>query len=316
MDAQSFIREIARVREGACGLTYPAALRMFDALFGGGLADVEVGAILAGLRIRGESLEEVRAGLDVLEPLLLRVPVDASRPVVSIPSYAGARDTANLVPLLACLLADAGVQVVIHGVTGDPDRTTSAEILQAMGLGPVNGMEQAQAALARHDPAFLPVRTLSPRLAALLDLRRVLGLSNVGHTLVHLINPTDSPVCLRIASFTRPEAHRLQHAYFGSAGIPALLLRATEGEPVASTRRGGQIDWLHEGLCDVLVPAQAGPLRDLPALPDPHDAPATARWIQSVLAGERPVPDPIEQQVAAVLQAVGLKPLAHSAVPA
>jgi anthranilate phosphoribosyltransferase len=45
----------------------------------------------------------------------------------------------------------------------------------------------------------------------------------------------------------------------------------------------------------------------MPALPDPHDAPATARWIQSVLAGERPVPAPIEQQAGAVLHALGLR---------
>jgi anthranilate phosphoribosyltransferase len=37
----------------------------------------------------------------------------------------------------------------------------------------------------------------------------------------------------------------------------------------------------------------------------PPDAPATARWIQSVLAGEQPVPTAIGKQVAAVLQAVG-----------
>jgi hypothetical protein len=47
-------------------------------------------------------------------------------------------------------------------------------------------------------------------------------------------------------------------------------------------------------------------------LPDPLDAPATARWVQSVLAGERPVPEPIERQVGAALRAVGVhgRPLA------
>jgi len=316
MDAQSFIREIGRGREGARGLAYESALQMFDAMFGGGFADVELGAILIALRMKGETLDEVRAGLDVLEPLLVRVPVDADRPVVAIPSYNGALTTANLVPLLACLLADAGVQVVVHGVTRDPRRTTTAEIMQAMGLGPVGGAEQAQAALARHDPAFIPIRTLSPRLAALLELRWVLGVRNVGHTLAKLLNPTDAPGCLRISSFTHPDFNRLQHEYFARAGCPGMVLRATEGEVVASTRRAAQIDWMHEGRCDVLVPAQIATAGDLPALPDPHDAPATARWIQSVLAGERPVPDPIAQQVAAVLQAVATRPRARAAVPA
>lgn len=315
MDAQPFIKEIGRGREGARGLTYDSAVTMFDSMFGGGFADIELGAILIALRMKGESLEEIRAGVDVLEPLIARVPVDAARPAVSIPSYNGARHTANLVPLLACLIADAGVQVVVHGVTNDPLRTTTAEIMQAMGLGSAGGTHAAEAAIARGDPAFLPVSTLSSRLAALLELRWQLGVRNVGHTLAKLLNPTTSETCLRLTAFTHPEFATLQHAYFEATGRTALVMRGTEGEPVASTRRAAQIDWVHEGRSEILVPATAGSARDLPALPDAHDAPATARWIQSVLAGERPVPEPIEQQVAAVLQALGARPWMRAAPP-
>lgn len=316
MDAQAFIREIGRGREGSRGLPYATALRMFDAMFGGGLADVELGAILMALRMKGESLDEVRAGVDVLEPLLLRVPVDATRPVVAVPSYRGARHTANLVPLLACLLSDAGVQVVIHGVTGDPERTTTAEILQAMGLGATGGVDAAADALARGDPAFVPVRTLSPRLAALLELRGQLGVRNVGHTIANLLNPTAAPGCLRLACVAGPAPGRLQHDYFVATGRAALLLPGTEGEAVASVRGPELIDWVHDGTSETLVDADPGPAGDVPALPDAHDAPGTARWVQSVLAGERPVPEPIERQVAAVLHAVGARARARAPVAA
>jgi len=311
MDAQEYIREIGRGGEGARGLSYETATRLFEAMFGGGLADVELGAILIALRMKGESLDEIRAGLDVLEPLLRPVPVDPGRPAVSIPTYHGARHSANLVPLLAGLLADAGVQVVVHGVTADPQRTTTAEIMQAMGLCPSDAPDQAEIAIARGNPAFVPVSALSPRLGALLDLRRQLGVRNVGHTLARLMNATSSPSCLRIASVAHPESDLLQRAYFSVTGRPALVLRGSEGEAVASTRRSAQIDWIHDGRIETLLPAQAGPLRDLPALPDPHDTPATARWIQSVLAGERPVPEQIERQVDAVLTALQQTPQAR-----
>ena len=42
--------------------------------------------------------------------------------------------------------------------------------------------------------------------------------------------------------------------------------------------------------------AQAGPLARLPDLPPP-DAASTGRWIESVLNGQRPVPQPIAVQV-------------------
>jgi anthranilate phosphoribosyltransferase len=308
MDAQQYIREIGRRRDGARGLSYEAAVGMFEAMFGGGLADVELGAILIALRMKGESLDEIRAGLDVLGPRLRPVPVDHARPVVSIPSYGGARDTANLVPLLACLLAAAGVQVVVHGVTADPWRTTTAEIMQAMGLCPCEAPERAEIPLSRGDPAFVPAAVLSPRLGALLDLRRQLGVRNVGHTLAALLNPTSSLSCLRISGAGQSGPDVPRRAYFAFVGCPALVLNGAEGEAVASTRRAARIDWIHGGCVETLVPEPPEPVRDLPALPDPHDVPATARWIQSVLAGERPVPGQIDRQVGAVLAALQREP--------
>jgi anthranilate phosphoribosyltransferase len=312
MDAQRFIKEIGRGAEGARSLPYDMALQMFEFLFEGRFDDIELGAILIALRMKGESLDEVRAALDVLEPGLNRLPVDMTRPCVSIPSYNGARHTPNLVPLLACLLADAGVQVVVHGVSGDERRTTTAEIMSAMGLGAVRDIGQAVDVIDRGVPAFVPVELLSPPLAGLLALRARLGVRNIGHTLAKLINPTLAPDCLRMASFTHPEFNRLQHDYFIGSRRPAMLLPATEGEVVASTRRTAQIDWVHDGECEVAVLAQAIASGGLPALPDASDACATARWIQSVLAGERPVPQAIDQQVGAVLLALGIRTVSHT----
>jgi anthranilate phosphoribosyltransferase len=183
MDAQRFITEIGRGAQGARSLPYDMARQMFELLFEGRFDDIELGAILIALRMKGESLDEVRAALDVLEPGLNRLPVDVSRPCVSIPSYNGARHTPNLVPLLACLLADAGVQVVVHGVSGDERRTSTAEIMSAMGLGAVRDIGQAVDVIDRGVPAFVPVNLLSPPLAGLLALRARLGVRNIGHTL-------------------------------------------------------------------------------------------------------------------------------------
>jgi anthranilate phosphoribosyltransferase len=312
MDAQRFIKEIGRGGEGFRSLPYGMALQMFEALFEGRFDDIELGAILIALRMKGESLDEVRAALDVLEPGLNRLPVDAARPCVSIPSYNGARHIPNLVPLLACLLADAGVQVVVHGMSRDKRRTTTADIMTAMGLGAVRDIGQAVDVIERGVPAFVPVELLSPPLADLLALRARLGVRNIGHTLAKLINPTLAPDCLRMASFTHPEFSRLQHDYFIGSRRPAMLMRGTEGEVVASTRWAAQIDWVHDGECKVAAFAQAIASGGLPALPDASDAAATARWIQSVLAGERPVPQAIDQQVGAVLLALGIRSVNHT----
>ena len=49
------------------------------------------------------------------------------------------------------------------------------------------------------------------------------------------------------------------------------------------------------------VEAQGGSLTALPDLPQGHEALPTARYIEAVLAGEKPVPAPIATQVAALV---------------
>lgn len=316
MDVQACLETLVRGRGPDRDLPYPIARRLFDAVLGGGLGDLELGAVLVAMRIKGPSVDELRAGLDALAPLMCSVPVDPARPVVAIPSYGGPPGTPDLVPLLACLVAGAGVQVVIHGVTSDPHRTTTAQVMRALGLGPVVDVGQAQATIARGDPAFVPIGTLCPRLEALLSLGARLGAGHVGHLLATLLDPTDAPGCLRLACASGRGEPSLPQGLFERTGRPGLVLDGVDGEVVSSALSGSRIDWVHGGRTELLVPRGEHAPRDPPVLPEPRDAPATARWIQSVLAGERPVPGPIALQASAVLHAVGLVTMRRAAVAA
>jgi anthranilate phosphoribosyltransferase len=316
MDVQPCLETIVRGRGPDRDLPYALARRVFDAALGGEIADLELGAMLVAMRMKGPSADELRAGLDALAPLLRVVPVDPARPVVAIPSYGGALDTANLVPLLACLVAGAGVQVVIHGVTSDPDCTTTAQVMRAMGLAPVGDLGQAQATIARGDPAFVPVGTLCPPLEGLLSLRTRLGVRHVGHLLATLLDPTDAARCLRLACPPGRREPSLPRGLLERTGRSWLVQDGVDGEAVASAVSGSRIDWVHDGRTEVLVPRGERVPRDPPVLPEPRDASATARWIQSVLAGERPVPGTIALQASAVLHAVGLAPMRRAAVAA
>jgi anthranilate phosphoribosyltransferase len=307
-----FLKDIGRGHAGARSLSIERAERLFEAIFSGQVSDLELGGAMIALRMKGESVAEVQGALHALETYLVKVPVDASRPVVVIPSYNGARNMANLTPLLACLLADRGVQVVVHGVRLDPKRTTTHQILAAMGIAGVSQVAEARDVMARNDPVFIPIDLLSPALARLLDLRWILGVRNIGHTLAKLLNPSNSSRCLRMVSFTHPEFDKLQHQLLLEEKISALVMRGTEGEVVANARRQARIDFLQCGECATLIEAQVVASGDMPSLPPAHDALATAQWSRAVLAGERSVPDAIAQQVEAIMSVLELAPLADS----
>jgi anthranilate phosphoribosyltransferase len=209
------------------------------------------------------------------------------------------------VPLLALLLAREGVPVLVHGVTEDPGRVTSAEIFAHLQIGAAQSHEDVEAGLAARRVAFAPIGTLAPKLARLLALRRRMGVRNSTHTLVKILQPF-APPALRLVNYTHPPYResltQLFIAHPDAAAGGALLARGTEGEAVADTRRQVQIDWLHDGVCETRVAAERSSA-DAPAveLPEGRDAATTAAWIAAVMRGEAPVPSAIERQVEVIV---------------
>ncbi|MGV4663960.1 DNA-binding protein YbiB, partial [Burkholderia pseudomallei] len=184
------IKEIGRGPNGARALPYDDAFALYRAMLDGHVSDVELGAVLIAYRLKGETADELAAMLAAahasFEPLHVQ---DAMFRTVSIPSYNGARRQPNLVPLLALLLAREGVPVLVHGVTEDPGRVTSAEIFAELAIAPGSTHDEIEDTLAERRAAFAPIEVLAPKLARLLALRRVLGVRNSTHTIVKLLQP-------------------------------------------------------------------------------------------------------------------------------
>jgi anthranilate phosphoribosyltransferase len=155
-------------------------------------------------------------------------------------------------------------------------------------------------------------------LARLLDVRRVIGLRNSGHTVAKLLDPVREGPGFRIVNFTHPEYARLLADYATDSRANLLLMRGTEGEPVADPRRLPRLNvFIAGGLrADLSLPAHEGVVSVLPLLPQSCDAATTAVYIQSVISGEKPAPPPLMQQVEVVLKALACLADDAQAVPA
>jgi anthranilate phosphoribosyltransferase len=297
-----FIKEIGRGPNGARALSADDTYALYSAMLDARVSDLELGAILLAYRVKGESADELAAMLAAAHASFEPVHVhDSKHHPVSIPSYNGARKQPNLVPLLALLLAREGVPVLVHGVTEDPGRVTSAEIFAQLGIEPAHTHGEIEDAIARRRVAFAPIATLAPKLARLLSLRKIMGVRNSTHTLVKILQPF-APVGLRLVNYTHPPYRESLTKLFSEhpdAAIGgALLARGTEGEAVADTRRQVQIDWLHDGICEMIVaPERSSPDAPEVDLPEARDAATTAAWIESVLRGETPVPSAVAKQI-------------------
>ena len=291
----NYLKEIGRGKDGARSLTREQATDLFGQVLDGTVTDLEIGAFCLAMRIKGETAQEMAGFLDATYARMLRVPA-GDTPIVSIPSYNGARKLPVLTPLLALLLAREGVPVLIHGTATESSRVFTSKVLEALGI-------PAQAAIetiATGTVAFVPTALLCPGLQRLLDVRRVVNLRNPAHSLVKLMNPCVGR-SLIVSSYTHPEYAISMAETFTLMQSNALLLRGTEGEAVADPRRTPKMQAFVKGQATDLQAYQAGTLPALPELPTAIDADSTAAYIRQVMNHEKPVPAPIAQQVAHIL---------------
>jgi anthranilate phosphoribosyltransferase len=291
MPINQYIKEIGRGPRGARPLDRAQATDLMGQVLDGTVTDLELGAFCLAMRIKGETPDEMAGFLDAAAARLNPLPASPT-PLVVIPSYNGARRLPVLTPLLALLLAQRGLPVLLHGSASEDSRVTVPQVLAALDRPPLTALRTIEAG----EVAYAPLELISPALKRLLDVRRVIGLRNSGHSMVKLMNPCAGAAVI-VSSYTHREYAESMAAVFQLMGSTALLLRGTEGEPVADARRLPQMDGFIRGRQLPLEIGQKGTLTDLPELPRDIDAASTASYIRDVLQEKRPVPLSMSQQV-------------------
>lgn len=299
MSYAPYIKEIGRGPKGSKPLTVDQAESLFGDMMDGRVPDLELGAIILSMRIKAESLDELLGFQRALDARTTPIAVPAGPRLVVLPTYNGARRQANLMPLLALLLAREGVPVLIQGRHDFDSRVSPFALLDALDIHPAASIADAEGQLATRQLACLPLDTLAPGLAPLLALRPRLGVRNSAHTLAKLLDPAPGH-SVRVVSMTHPEYLERIHTHLVAQGGIAMLLRGTEGEAFANPRRRPRLEAFIHGQASVAFPAEEGGAPPIEGQPDNPEVQANAALIRAMLDGSLPVPQPILDQVAAL----------------
>ena len=234
MAIDTYLRQIARGARGARDLERIAARDLFAQVLDHKASDLEIGAFCVAMRIKGESPGELAGFYDEVKT---RLPaLRASRPVILLPSYNGARKTTLMTPLLARLLASRGYAVLVHGLHEEERRTGSEDVFAAMQWPIASDQQSIERHLEGDGLVYCSLEVLCPELAALLRIRRTIGVRNSGHVIAKLVNPMHSRA-LQIVNYTHPEYPAVLEAFFGLHPTDAVFMRGHEGEPVPGPRR-------------------------------------------------------------------------------
>ena len=184
----------AAVELVAGGGTLPAALAeaAMEELMDGGASAVQVAALLAMMRVRGETPEEVAAFARVMRSRAVHVeaPDDA---VDLCGTGADGLHTFNISTLASFVVAGAGAPVAKHGNRAITSRSGSADLIEALGIPLDPGAEAVSRSIRDTGFGFMFAPAYHPAMKHAMPIRRELPM----RTIFNLLGPLSSPARVR-----------------------------------------------------------------------------------------------------------------------
>lgn len=277
----------------------------FRALISGQASSEETAALLFGLRVKGETADEISGAVLALREAMVRVEVPGADSLVDTAGTGGgAVGTFNISTAAALVAAGAGARVAKHGNRSATSRCGSADVLEALGVDIALPPAEAVRLLDDTGFMFLFAPAYHPAIRRVAPVRHALGVTTVMNMVGPLVNPAGAGrQVMGVADRSRCAAIAQSFARLGA--VHALVIHADIGmdeiSPAGRTsvweiRKGGIEKW-------TLDPATYG--EDCPEVaPMAGGEPAeNARRIEAVFGGraDRPARSAVLLNAAAAL---------------
>lgn len=283
---------------------------VLSAILGGEAGEAQIAAFIVGLRIKGETVEELvglqTALVDAATPLLLP---DHTIDIVSTGgSPSRQRHALNVSTMAAFVAAGAGATVCKHGNRKASSTSGSFDLLEALGIDIDITPSELEAQVESHGLGFAFARTFHPAMRHVGPVRAQLGIQTVFNILGPLSHPGrlkrqvvgvgDWSVAQRMARVLEATGSQRSLVVHGDGGLdeltttgPSKVLSLADGEITETTVTASSVG---------LAPASPGDIAG-------GDTETNARIARSVLAGDHgPHRDIVVFNAAAGLLVAGL----------
>ena len=202
----------AAMRELASGAAHPAL----------------AGALLAALRLKGETAAELRGFARAMRALAIRPELPPGATVADVVGTGGdGSGSINLSTGAALLAASCGVSIAKHGNRAVSSKTGSADVLEALGVPLPGSAAEVTTALSAHGFAFMFAPYFHPAMKSVAPIRAALGVRTVFNLLGPLVNPARPPFML-VGAFSAQAAHLIGETL---SGLDIERCFVVHGEP-------------------------------------------------------------------------------------
>ena len=230
----------------------------FSLILIGEATPAQLGAFLMGLRLRGETVDEITGATRTMRAAM--IPVEAPSDAIDIVGTGGdGAGTWNISTLAAIIAAAAGATVAKHGGKASSSRSGASDVLGELGVRVGMSPAAASACLREAGICFMAGPTHHPALRHAGPVRAELGV----RTIFNLLGPLSNPARVErqaIGVYSRDWLEPLAHALRDLGAKRVWLLHGADGLDEATTTAATHVVALENGAIRAfdISPEEAG----------------------------------------------------------
>lgn len=198
---------LQKIVEGG-DLNQDEAAAVFHSIMSGDSTPAQIGALLAALRVKGESAEEIAGAATTMRALSTKVEVDVPHLVDTCGTGGSGSKLFNISTAAAFVTAAAGAHVAKHGNRKMTSFSGSADVLEAAGVSLALTPEQIATCIRDVGVGFLFAQAHHSAMRFAGPVRQEIGIRTLMNVLGPMTNPAGAQ-CQVIGVFSSQWQHKM-----------------------------------------------------------------------------------------------------------
>ncbi|UUZ79445.1 anthranilate phosphoribosyltransferase [Paenibacillus sp. P26] len=231
---------------GLQNLTRAEARLVMSELMEGRATAAQIGGFLTGLRIKGETIEEITGFAETMRAKSNRVMTRQTNLLDTCGTGGDGADTFNISTTAAIVAAAGGIRVAKHGNRAMSSKSGGADVLEALGVNIQLGQEQAARCLEEVGICFMFAQLYHQSMKHVAGPRKELGVRTVFNLLGPLTNPAGADRQV-LGIFDKGKTETIAHVMQALGVKRALVVASLDGLDEISISDATQVTELKDG---------------------------------------------------------------------
>ena len=206
----------------------------------------QIGGFLVGLRMKGETVDEIAAAAEVMRELAHKVDVSGDHIVDIVGTGGDGSHTFNISTASCFVVAAAGGKVAKHGNRSISSKSGSADMLEAAGVNLDITPEQVEQCIEQVGVGFMFAPRHHSAMKYAIGPRKEMAVRTIFNVLGPLTNPADAPN-LVMGVFSEELVEPLAHVFKALGSNHVMVVHSDDGLDEISVAANTKVAELKDG---------------------------------------------------------------------